>query len=138
MWNLFEKVKEKYSIAKIAQLLNVAPGTVSRWNTQQKVPESYRFDLMKLAGEEIDYTQFSPKDKDQFFTPANVAQHCMEVVMQTLEELDINIEDYVIVEPSAGSGRFLPFMPTKNYIAMDIEPMADNIIKKTFQNGNLI
>ena len=85
MWNLFEKVKEKYSIVKIAQLLNVAPGTVSRWNTQQKVPESYRFDLMKLAGEEIDYTQFSPKDKDQFFTPANVAQHCMEVVMQTLE-----------------------------------------------------
>lgn len=87
---------------------------------------------MKLAGEEIDYTQFSPKDKDQFFTPADVAQHCMEVVMQTLEELSINIEDYVIVEPSAGSGRFLPFMPTKNYIAMDVEPMADNIIEKDF------
>ena len=132
MWNLFEKVKEKYSIVKIAQLLNVAPGTVSRWNTQQKVPESYRFDLMKLAGEEIDYTQFSPKDKDQFFTPANVAQHCMEVVMQTLEELNINIEAYIIVEPSAGSGRFLPFIPTKNYIAMDVEPMADNIIKEDF------
>ena len=87
---------------------------------------------MKLAGEEIDYTQFSPKDKDQFFTPANVAQHCMEVVMQTLEELNINIEDYIIVEPSAGSGRFLPFIPTKNYIAMDVEPMADNIIKEDF------
>ena len=64
MWTLFQKVKEEHSIAEIAKLLNVAPGTVSRWNTQQKVPESYRFDLMKLAGENIDYTQFSPKDKD--------------------------------------------------------------------------
>lgn len=132
MWTLFEKVKEKHAIAEIAKLLNVAPGTVSRWNTQQKVPESYRFDLMKLVGENIDYTQFSPKDKDQFFTPSNVAQHCMEVVAQTLEELGVNIEDYIFVEPSAGSGRFLPFMPTENYIAMDVEPMADNIIKEDF------
>ena len=132
MWTLFEKVKEEHSIAEIAKLLNVAPGTVSRWNTQQRVPESYKFDLMKLAGEKIDYTQFSPKDKDQFFTPPDVAQHCMEVIMQTLEELGINIEDYIIVEPSAGSGRFLPYMPSNNYIAMDIEPMADNIIQQDF------
>jgi hypothetical protein len=132
MLTLFNKVKEKYSIVDIAKLLNVAPGTVSRWNTQQKVPESYRFDLMKLAGEKINYTQFGPKDKDQFFTPSNVAQHCVEVVTQTLEELDINIEDYIFIEPSAGSGRFLPYMPTKNYIAMDVEPFADNIIEKDF------
>ena len=132
MWTLFEKVKEKHSTAEIAKLLNVAPGTVSRWNTQQKVPESYRFDLMKLAGEKIDYTQFSPKDKDQFFTPTNVAQHCMEIVIQTLEELGVNIEDYIFVEPSAGSGRFLPFMPNENYIAMDVEPMADTIIQADF------
>lgn len=132
MWTLFEKVKEEYSTTEIAKLLNIAPGTVSRWNTQKKVPESYRFDLMKLVGEKIDYTQFSFKDKDQFFTPFDVAQHCMEVVIQTLDSLDINIEDYIIVEPSAGSGRFLPFMPTKNYIAMDIEPMGDNIIEEDF------
>lgn len=34
MWTLFKKVKEKHSTAEIAKLLNVAPGTVSRWNTQ--------------------------------------------------------------------------------------------------------
>lgn len=33
MWTLFEEVKEKYSITEIAKLLNVASGTVSRWNT---------------------------------------------------------------------------------------------------------
>lgn len=132
MWTLFEKVKEKYTIAEIAKLLNVASGTVSRWNSQQKVPDSYRFDLMKLAGEEIDYTQFSPKDKNQFFTPTEVAKQCMETVVQTLEELNLDLENYIFVEPSAGSGRFLPFMPTENYIAMDIEPMNENIIQQDF------
>lgn len=33
MWTLFEKVKKEHSIVEIAKLLNVAPGTVSRWNT---------------------------------------------------------------------------------------------------------
>lgn len=132
MWTLFEKVKEKYTITEIAKLLNVAPGTVSRWNSQQKVPDSYRFDLMKLAGEKIDYTQFSPKDKDQFFTPTEVAKQCMETVVQTLEELSLDLENYIFVEPSAGSGKFLPFIPSNNYIAMDVEPMNENIIQQDF------
>lgn len=132
MWTLFERVKQNKSIAEIAKTLNVAPGTVSRWNTLKSVPESYRFDLMKMAGDEIDYTIYSPKDKDQFFTPSHVAQHCVEIVTRTLEDLGLNVEDYVFVEPSAGSGRFLPYMPTSNYIAMDIEPFGDNIIKQDF------
>ena len=94
MWNLFEKVKANHTIAEIAKALNVAPGTVSRWNTLKSVPEAYRFDLMKMAGEPIDYTIYSPKDKDQFFTPDTVAKHCVDVVTQTLEDLGINIEDY--------------------------------------------
>lgn len=136
MWTLFERVKQNKSIAEIAKTLNVAPGTVSRWNTLKSVPESYRFDLMKMAGDEIDYTIYPPKDKDQFFTPSHVAQHCVESVTRTLEDLGLNIEDYVFVEPSAGSGRFLPYMPTSNYIAMDIEPFGDNIIKQDFLDWN--
>lgn len=34
MWTLFQKVKQTYTIAEIAQRLNVAPGTVSRWDVQ--------------------------------------------------------------------------------------------------------
>lgn len=132
MWNLFEKVKSNHTIAEIAKVLNVAPGTVSRWNTLKSVPESYRFDLMKMAGEKIDYTIYSPKDKDQFFTPDQVAKHCVDVVIQVLEDFGINLEEYVFIEPSAGSGRFLPYMPSNNYIAMDIEPMAENIIEQDF------
>ena len=50
MIELFNLVKQKYTIAQIAKELNIVSGTVSRWNTKQEVPESYRFDLMKLAG----------------------------------------------------------------------------------------
>lgn len=87
---------------------------------------------MKLAGEEIDYTQFSAKDKDQFFTPADIAKQCIETVIQTFEELNLDLENYIFIEPSAGSGRFLPFIPSNNYIAMDIEPMNKNIIQQDF------
>ena len=132
MQTLFNTVKEKYTIAQIAKLLNVAPGTVSRWNTLQNVPEAYRFDLMKLAGLEIDYSQFSPKDKDQFFTPSNVAKYCVDTVISTLEELNINLDEYIFVEPSAGAGVFLPYIPSDNIIAMDVEPLNDNIIKQDF------
>lgn len=132
MWTLFQRVKQTHSIAEVAKLLNVAPGTVSRWNVQQNVPESYRFDLMKLAGEEIDYSQFSAKDKDQFFTPTNVAKHCMEIVMTVLEENGIDIENYIFVEPSAGSGNFLSYIPSNQLIAMDVEPMNEDVIKQDF------
>lgn len=113
-------------------MLNVAPGTVSRWNTLQSVPEAYRFDLMKLAGIKIDYSQYSPKEKDQFFTSKDIAKHCVETMISTLEELNINLEEYTFIEPSAGSGNFLPYIPFDNVIAMDIEPLNDNIIEQDF------
>ena len=132
MWEIFEKVKEKYTLAQIAKVLNVAPGTVNRWNINKNVPEAYQFDLMKLAGIDINYSLFSPKDKDQFFTPANVAQHCVEETIKILQNLDINLQDYIFIEPSAGAGSFLPYLSDYNYQAFDIEPMGENIIEQDF------
>ncbi len=87
---------------------------------------------MKLAGEKIDYTKFSPKEKDQFFTPLSVANHCVDITFQILEELNIDIREYIFIEPSAGSGNFLSYIPSNNYIAMDVEPMGKNIIEQDF------
>lgn len=136
MLTLFNKAKELYTISQIADKLNVASGTVSRWNTLQSVPEAYRFDLMKLINEPIDYSQFSPKEKDQFFTPVDTAKHCMNVIIDTLSELDIDINDYIIIEPSAGSGSFVSVFPHSNYIAMDVEPLGSNIIESDFLEWN--
>lgn len=87
---------------------------------------------MKLAGDKIDYTKFSAKDKDQFFTPIEVAQYYIETTTAFLEECGVNIEDYIFVEPSAGSGNFLHYLPSERLIAMDIEPKNNNIIEQDF------
>lgn len=128
---LFNEAKQKYSIAEIAKKLNVVSGTVSRWNTKQEVPNSYYFDLMKLLNKPIDYTQFSYKDKDQFFTNDTLAEKCVNICYDTFNELNIDINSYTFIEPSAGNGVFLKYLPN-NTLAFDIEPKCSNIIAQDF------
>jgi hypothetical protein len=66
--------------------------------------------------------------KDQFFTPSDVVEKYWNTF---IEVTDINPDDYIFVEPSAGSGNFLRVLP-QNTIAMDIEPRADHIIKQDY------
>ena len=65
-------VKKKGS-KYVASYCNVAKGTVDRWIKLKKVPQHYTFDIYKLANIPIDYTKFSFKDKDQFFTHPDTA-----------------------------------------------------------------
>lgn len=131
MIELFNLAKEKYSIAQIAQKINVVAGTVSRWNTTQNIPESYRFDLMKIVGLPIDYSEFSYKDKDQFYTNKKLAEHYVNICYDFFDSFNININDYVFIEPSAGNGVFLDFLPD-NTLAFDIEPTDSRVIKQDF------
>jgi len=65
-------------------------------------------------------------DLDQYFTHPNVAKLC-------IAEFEFIIppnKRKLIIEPSAGSGAFIPHFD--NVIALDIEPQADNIIKMDF------
>ena len=62
---------------------------------------------------------------DKYYTPSGLAEYC---VNKTKEIIGVkNITEYL--EPSAGSGVFLPFLDN-NYIAYDLEPEGDNIIKR--------
>lgn len=58
---------------------------------------------------------------DRFFTKSEVAKACTALVNLSLYDN--------IVEPSAGSGAFLRFLP-KHTTAYDISPQSTNIIKK--------
>ena len=60
--DLLNELLQKYSTKNIAEKLNLAPGTVSRWVSLNKVPSAYYFDLMRLANKPVDYTQFTSKD----------------------------------------------------------------------------
>mgnify|MGYP003668644254 CR=1 FL=1 len=109
---------------KVREICNVSKGTLDRWIKKQKVPEQYTFDLYKIAGIKIDYNNFSPKFKNQYFTDSKTAKYIVDKFKS------ICGSDFKFIEPSAGNGAFLPFLD--NPIAMDIEPRNDLVHKKDF------
>lgn len=86
---------------------------------------------MKLADIEIDYSQFSYKDKDQFFTNKSLAKRYVNICYDFFNEINIDVSDYIFIEPSAGDGAFLDYLPT-NTIAFDIEPRDKRVIQQDF------
>lgn len=131
LYDLYLTAITKAGRSKVIQDLNVAPGTAKRWEDKKEVPAQYYFDLMRLSKLPIDYTKFTAREKDQFFTSANIAESCTSILYNILEQNGISVEDYVFLEPSAGNGAFLPYLP-ENYIAFDVEPKDDNVLTQDF------
>lgn len=117
-----------YSLKNIADKLNISKGTIIRWIQLNDIPYNYDFEIMKLLNIPIDYSKFSYKHKDQFYTPIETAKKCYEIFIETLKELDDNPNKYKYIEPSAGTGNFLEILPNDT-IAMDIEPKHNSVIK---------
>tara|TARA_R110000822_G_C15259052_1_gene488068 strand:+ start:87 stop:1196 length:1110 start_codon:yes stop_codon:yes gene_type:complete len=128
----FSSKAREQSITEIAKELNLARGTVKRWIDLKNIPEQYLFDLMKMSEEEIDYSQFTAKQKDQFFTSDATAQYCYEVFLAKMKEIEQNIEGYTYIEPSAGDGAFLKVLPENKAIGVDIEPRHKDTIKSDY------
>lgn len=131
MYSLFLKAREKYTVKEIAEYLNIAVGAVNRWEKLQEVPSAYFTDLKKLCGEPVDYASLSYQAKDQYFTKQSVVEYCYNLVVNKLNELNIDIRDYIFVEPSAGNGAFLSVLPDDT-IALDIEPQHDKVVQQDF------
>lgn len=128
------KALEKYSVKALAEVLNVAPGTITRWKDLKDVPPAYEFDLLKLLNISIDYSKYSSKEKDQFFTPVETAKYCYEVFIDKIKkELPLESEDkFTYIEPSAGDGSFLQVLPKDRTISFDIEPRHKDIVQQDF------
>ena len=131
LFNLYKEAIEINGFNKVMAELNLARGTLKRWEEKKEVPSQYCFDLMRLCKKNIDYSQFSFKEKDQYFTPKTTVEFCINALKECLLNNGIDINEYVFIEPSAGDGAFLNFLP-KNTIAMDIEPRSNNIIEQDF------
>ncbi len=116
------------SVQAVAKDLNLCVGTVKRWLELKDVPIQYTFDLYKILGREIDYSQYSSALKDQFFTPKEVAERCWNTFRK---EVPVPLENYVFIEPSAGDGSFLQFLPAGS-IGLDIEPRHSSIQKMDY------
>jgi hypothetical protein len=126
--SLLEKCLNKLSIKDVADKLNLCIGTIRRWIELKNVPIQYTFDLYKILSIEIDYSKYTSSQKDQFFTPKDLAKKCWETFNR---EVKINIKDYTFIEPSAGDGSFLYNLP-KGSIGLDIEPRSPEIQKQDY------
>ena len=134
--SILNKLLEKKSIKEIAVNLNLAPGTLTRWIDLNDIPKSYEFDLLKMAGIKIDYSKYSSKQKDQFFTPVKTAQYCFEKFCEKIKDFGESEKDFVFIEPSAGDGSFLKVLPNDRTIAMDIESTSSVILEQDYLDWN--
>jgi hypothetical protein len=116
-----------YTLKKLADELNLSPGTITRWIELEDIPKNYEFDILKLSNIKIDYSKYSTKEKDQFFTPVNTAQICFKLFIDTITKYGENIDNFKYIEPCAGCGNFLEVLPN-NTIAMDIEPRHPSVM----------
>lgn len=131
MYELYLRAKEKAGFSKLVKELNIATGTAKRWEEKKNVPKDYFMDLKRLCEEEIDLNVLTYRDKGQFFTPSDTAKQCYNKVKEVLEQYNIVLSDYTLLEPSAGCGQFSDLFPS-NSISMDIEPRKEGIIKQDF------
>lgn len=67
---------------------------------------------------------------DQFYTQDRIAKQCVEIVGKIF-----NLNDYKCLEPSAGAGAFIKYLP--DYFACDIEPASSGIVKCDFLNTDI-
>ena len=119
-------------MSQIASYLGLHEGTVKRWEELKDVPPQYYFELCRMAGIEIDYDKFSAKEKDQFFTSKDTARYCYDKVIEVLSSLNVNLENYLFIEPSAGDGSFYNLLPEDMRIGIDIEPRCEEVIEYDF------
>ena len=128
---ILNKLLVKSNIKSLSEELNLAPGTLTRWIELNNIPKSYEFDLLKLSDIKIDYSKYSSKQKDQFFTPVKTAKHCFDLFCEVIKKFNESENDFTFIESSAGDGNFLKVLPA-NTIAMDIEPTNANILKQDY------
>jgi hypothetical protein len=129
---LLQQCLKQTTIKGIADKLNLCIGTIKRWIDLRDVPIQYTFDLYKILSKDIDYSKYSSSLKDQFFTPNHIADKCWDTFKK---EVNVNINDYTFIEPSAGDGSFMRVLPHDS-IGLDIEPRSKGIIKQDYLSWN--
>jgi hypothetical protein len=69
---------------------------------------------------------------DQFFTKDHVAEYCIKSLINTLNINNENVDDFIFIEPSAGSGAFYKLLPAEKRVGMDIMPLHPELETQDF------
>jgi hypothetical protein len=129
---LFKQAQQIYSNQEIASFLGLHVNTVERWILLDNVPPNYYLDFARMLNLTVDYSSLTYQQKDQFFTTKENTQFCVNTVKKVLTSYGVNLDKYHWIEPSAGDGVFLSFLPSSNQTALDIEPMHPSIKKADY------
>jgi hypothetical protein len=132
IYNFFLPIYQRYGIDVICDGLYLHKGTVKRWMEKKEVPAQYYFDLCRVAGIEVDYSQCNEKEKDQFFTSKDTAQYCLNKTYEVLQQWGVDVSEYQFIEPSAGDGSFYNLLSENNRTGVDIEPKCDGVERGDF------
>lgn len=73
-----------------------------------------------------------PNTLDQFYTKEAVAESCWKHLIDTIANLNKNIDDLFFFEPSAGKGAFYKLMPRERRSGMDLDPKYDGVERRDF------
>lgn len=137
---IYEIVKKDFldngtTIKQICELLNIHQGTVKRWILNKEVPPQYFSELNKALN--YKYTLDVSNEKmakinDQFYTPTTEAKRLIDETLKFITtNWKIDLNEYLIIEPSAGDGAFYYNLPINcKKLGMDIDPKSSDIIKK--------
>lgn len=136
MFSIFkDEILKKYSVNFLLKIFNLNKGTIDRWCLKRKVPIDYFLTINKLLNYKYELKLSNDekfKQLDQFFTDEKLAK---KLINKTIEFINnnyknIDLNNYLFIEPSAGSGSFYQNIP-KNFkkIGFDIEPFTRDIIK---------
>ena len=68
---------------------------------------------------------------DKYYTKDSVVESCLNMVKQNIQ---INTDEDLIIEPSAGNGAFIAGIKTltHNYLFYDLEPDNNEILKQDY------
>lgn len=134
---LFSQVQRKMSLQEIADWIGLHRGTVKRWLNTGVIPMAYEGDFLRMLDKDgnITITGNKVRDKDQFYTKPDSAQWCVDRFNETMINLDIDLNQYTFIEPSAGCGWFYNLMPQDRRLGIDIDPqgpIADRLIRADY------
>lgn len=132
IYNFFLPIYQKFGIDAVCKELYLHRGTVNRWMEKKEVPSQYYFDLCRLADIPIFYSNFTEKEKDQFFTDTKTAEYCYNQTLKVLGDLGVDLREYTFIEPSAGDGSFYNILPIHQRVGVDIEPKCEGVEKQDF------
>lgn len=127
-------VQKYYSENWLIEYLNIHSFTIKRWKMLKSVPNQYSIDLQKLINKicsenkDIDMVNIkfskiynNQKILDQFYTTDKLAKQCYDLLLNQLNKMQIEIDNYHFIEPSAGGGNIFKLLPKKKRIGIELE-----------------